>query len=227
MPAEVPLRSVRLRHAHDGWNPLPPRGVGRAKRDAEEEPTDDAEAVTCARAGDLDAYEVLVARYTAVAHRTAYLLGAGDAAEDVVQETFVKAYRGLGRFRAGEPFRPWLLRIVVNETRNLRRSGSRRSALELRAALAHPSVDDSGEPEASTLNAEDRSTLLAAVRDLPEKDRLVVACRYFLDLSEAETAQTLGWPRGSVKSRLSRALDKLRADLSTVSTSSGTGVGHG
>lgn len=86
--------------------------------------------------GDLDAYEVLVARYTAVAHRTAYLLGAGDAAEDVVQEAFVKAYRGLGRFRVGEPFRPWLLRIVVNETRNLRRSGSRRAAAAAAAAAA-------------------------------------------------------------------------------------------
>lgn len=200
------------------------RGVEKGERDGEEGPTDDAEAVRRARAGDLDAYEVLVARYTAVAHRTAYLLGAGDAAEDVVQETFVKAYRGLGRFRTGEPFRPWLLRIVVNETRNLRRSGSRRSALEVRAALADPPVQDSGDPEDSTLAAEARSALLAAVRALPEKDRLVVTCRYFLDLSEAETAQALGWPRGSVKSRLSRALAKLRPALSG---SSSAGVGHG
>lgn len=177
-----------------------------------------------ARAGDLDAYEVLVARYTAVAHRTAYLLGAGDAAEDVVQETFVKAYRGLGGFRVGGTFRPWLLRIVVNETRNLRRSGSRRSALEVRAVLADPPGEDSGDPESSTLAAEARSALLAAVRALPEKDRLVVTCRYFLDLSEAETAQALGWPRGSVKSRLSRALAKLRPALSG---SSSAGVGHG
>lgn len=193
----------------------------------EEGPTDDAEAVRRARGGDLDAYEVLVARYTAVAHRTAYLFGAGDAAEDVVQETFVKAYRALGRFRSGEPFRPWLLRIVINETRNLRRSGSRRSALEVRAALADPSAGDSDEPESSTLAAEDRSALLAAVRGLPEKDRLVVTCRYFLDLSEAETARALGWPRGSVKSRLARALSKLRFALSALSTSSGSGAGHG
>ncbi len=77
---------------------------------------------------------MLVARYTLPAHRAAFLLGAGEEADDVVQEAFVKAFRHLSRFRAGEPFGPWLLRIVANETRNLTRSRRRRAALTLRLA---------------------------------------------------------------------------------------------
>ena len=164
-----------------------------------------------ARTGDRDAYAVLVARYGALAHRTAYLLGAGHEAEDMVQEAFVKAYRALGSFRPDAPFRPWLLRIVANETSNLRRSARRRGTLQLRmAALA-----ESHEPgaEDAALAAGTRAAVLSAVNAMPERDRLVLTCRYFLDLSEAETAQLLAWPRGSVKSRLSRALAKLRRAL--------------
>jgi RNA polymerase sigma factor (sigma-70 family) len=166
--------------------------------------------VARARAGDRDAYARLVARYGALAHRTAYLLGAGDDAEDVVQEAFVKAYRALGSFREGGAFRPWLLRIVANETSNLHRSARRRRTLELR--LAEPDVDPL-EPERAALTAAARTALLAAINTMPHRDRQVLCCRYFLDLSEAETAEVLSWPRGSVKSRLSRALAKLRREL--------------
>ena len=82
---------------------------------------------------------MLVARYTLRAHRAAFLLGAGEESDDVVQEAFVKAFRHLSRFRAGEPFAPWLLRIVANETRNLTRSRRRRTALALRLSAAVPS----------------------------------------------------------------------------------------
>jgi RNA polymerase sigma-70 factor, ECF subfamily len=187
-------------------------GGGRA----EEAATDDGEAVALARDGHLDAFEVLVARHTALAHRTAALLGAGADAPDVVQEAFVKAYRGLPWFRAEAPFRPWLLRIVANEARNAHRSARRRSSAELRLAAASIVGDAGGvaeSAESSVLRTHRRDLLLAAVRELPEKYRLVVSCRYFLDLSEEETATVLGWPRGSVKSRLSRALGRLRAAL--------------
>ncbi len=172
--------------------------------------TPDDEAVDRARAGDRNAYALLVARYGALAHRTAYLLGAGDEADDVVQEAFVKAYRGLGSFRAGAPFRPWLLRIVANEARNLHRGSRRRRSLELR--LAEPDVDPV-RPDQAAVAADARARLLAAVGRMPHRDRQVLTCRYFLDLSEAETAEVLGWPRGSVKSRLSRAIAKLRRAL--------------
>jgi DNA-directed RNA polymerase specialized sigma24 family protein len=98
---------------------------------------------------------VLVARYTLPAHRTAFLLGAGEEADDVVQEAFVKAFRHLSRFRAGEPFGPWLLRIVANETRNLTRSRRRRAALTLR--LGGPDIAAPDGPVDEVLAAERRA----------------------------------------------------------------------
>jgi len=163
-----------------------------------------------ARAGDQDAYAVLVARYSALAYRTAFLLGAGPNAEDVVQEAFVKGFRALKAFRPDGLFRPWLLRIVANEAHNLHRSARRRAALELRVA---DDPVDRRDPESAAIDGAARRALLDAVRALPEKDALVVTCRYFLELSEAETATMLGWPQGTVKSRLSRALAKLRPAL--------------
>jgi RNA polymerase sigma factor (sigma-70 family) len=171
---------------------------------------DDAEAVARSRGGDLDAYAVLVARYTLRAHRAAFLLGAGEESDDVVQEAFVKAFRHLSRFRVGEPFGPWLLRIVTNETRNLTRSRRRRAALALRLASAESGGTAADGPVEEVLAAERRAALVAAVNALPDRERQVLVCRYFLDLSEAETAQVLQWPLGSVKSRASRALTRLR-----------------
>jgi len=174
---------------------------------------DDAEAVTRAREGDLDAYAVLVTRYTLRAHRAAFLLGAGEEADDVVQEAFVKAFRHLSRFRVGEPFGPWLLRIVSNETRNLTRSRRRRAALALRLCTAESDGVAADGPVDEVLAADRRARLVAAVKTLPDRERQVLVCRYFLDLSEAETAQVLEWPIGSVKSRTSRALNRLRGLL--------------
>ncbi|HEV2377256.1 MAG TPA: RNA polymerase sigma factor [Streptosporangiaceae bacterium] len=174
---------------------------------------EDEEAVARSRDGDLDAYAVLVARYTLRAHRAAFLLGAGEEADDVVQEAFVKAFRNLSRFRLGEPFGPWLLRIVVNETKNLTRSRRRRAAMALRLSAAEPREEAAGGPLEEVLAAERRARLLAAVGALPGSERQALVCRYFLELSEAETAQVLGWPLGSVKSRTSRALNRLRGLL--------------
>ena len=174
---------------------------------------EDAEAVARACGGDLDAYCVLVARYTLRAHRAAFLLGAGEEADDVVQEAFVKAFLHLSRFRAGEPFGPWLLRIVANETKNLSRSRRRRAALALRLPSAESSGLAAGSPVEEALAAERRAQLVAAVNALPDRERQALVCRYFLDLSEAETAQVLGWPLGSVKSRTSRGLNRLRGLL--------------
>lgn len=152
--------------------------------------------------------------YQGIAFRTAYLVaGSAAEAEDAAQEAFVKAHRALGRFRRGAPFRPWLLQIVANEARNRRRSAGRRANLTLRVAAAEPSGGAAPSPEASLLAAERRRLLLAVLGRMREEDQLVVACRYFLDLSEEETATTLGWRRGTVKSRLSRALARLRAEL--------------
>ena len=152
--------------------------------------------------------------YQGLAFRTAYLLSGNAAdAEEAVQDGFVKAYRALGRFRRGAPLRPWLLRIVSNEARNRRRSAGRREALALRVAVADRPGDAVPSPEAALLAGESQDTLLAAVNALADDHRLAIACRYFLELSEEETAAALGVRRGTVKSRLSRALARLREEL--------------
>ncbi|MFC9692866.1 RNA polymerase sigma factor [Kribbella sp. NPDC056951] len=162
-----------------------------------------------ARGGDSAAYGELVLRHAPIAKRTAVFLGAGADADDVVQEAFVKAYRALGGFRSEAAFRPWLLRIVANETRNAIRSRSRRSRREEIAAPLDVVLD----PADETVSLERRAELLSAVRALPEPQRLVVTCRYLLELDEQETAVVLGWPRGTVKSRLHRALERLRKEV--------------
>ena len=173
-------------------------------------PTEDAEAIARARGGDVAAYEELVRRYQDVALRTAYLVCPETDADDAVQEAFLKAYAALPRFRDGAPFRPWLLRIVANEARNRRRSAGRRTGLAQRAAdVAGPAVEPS--PEHGYLAAEERTALFAAINTLRDEDREVIGARFLLELSEAETAEALGIPRGTVKSRTSRALGRLRA----------------
>ncbi len=177
-------------------------------------PSADDELVARARAGDDDAYAVLVARHRDVAFRTAWLItGTAADAEDTAQEAFIKAHRALARFRPGEPFRPWLLQIVANDARNRRRSAGRREQLAVRAAADRPAGDAAPSPEAAVLAAERRDALLAGLRRLGEDDRLVIGLRYFLDLGEAEMAAAIGVPRGTVKSRLSRSLGRLRTAL--------------
>ncbi|GAB3244926.1 RNA polymerase sigma factor [Micromonospora halotolerans] len=141
------------------------------------------------------------------------LLGAGSDAEDVIQEAFVKGFRNLSRYRGESSFRSWLLAIVANETRNLHRSRSRRDGLVLRAAAQDGPAVGEDVAVGGVLAAERRAALVAALRQLPVKDREVIVCRFLLDLTEEETVTTLGWPRGTVKSRTYRALAKLRSLL--------------
>jgi RNA polymerase sigma-70 factor (ECF subfamily) len=172
---------------------------------------EEAKLAKRAKSGDIAAYERLVRMHQSVAFRAAYLV-TGDApeAEDATQEAFVKAYRALDRFRPGAPFRPWLLAIVTNEARNRRRSAGRRANLTLRVAAEGQAFQAPVSPEAAVVAAERREELLSSLGELSEGDRLVISYRYFLGLSEQETATSLGCARGTVKSRLSRAIAKLR-----------------
>jgi RNA polymerase sigma factor (sigma-70 family) len=176
-------------------------------------PLDEASLVVRAKHGDAAAYEKLVRMHQAIAFRVA-LVAAGDRgeAEEAVQDGFVKAYRALGRFREHAPFRPWLLRIVANEARNRRRSAGRRAGLAPRAAAA-ASGDAAPSPEAAVLSHARRAELLAALGELDQRDRDVLVHRFLLELGEEETAAALGVRRGTVKSRTSRALERLRAVL--------------
>jgi RNA polymerase sigma-70 factor (ECF subfamily) len=183
-------------------------------------PLDDRELAERARRGDVDAYERLVASYGQLAFRVAYVITRSAAdAEDAAQEAFVKAYLALPRFRAHSPFRPWLLRIVANEARNRVRSMGRRESLALRfesdraTGPGETSGDAASSPEVLALHAEQSRGLVEAVGSLEDRDREVIWLRYFLDLSETEMAAALGCAKGTVKSRLSRALARLRAVL--------------
>jgi len=174
----------------------------------------DSEWIERARRGDASAFEELVRQYQEIAFRTAYLVvGDADEARDAAQEGFLRAHAALGRFRPGAEFRPWLLRIVANAARNRRRSASRRADLAQRAFRDAASGDAAPSPEVLLLAAERRDELLAAINRLQVEDRLVITLRWFLELNEEEMAGVLDCPRGTVKSRLSRATARLRSAL--------------
>jgi len=182
-----------------------PAGGGGIQKPVATRPLDDQHLIDRARGGDTAAYGELVRRHQLIAFRTA-LVFAGSAAdaEEAAQDGFVKAWRGLARFRDGEPFRPWLLAIVANEARTRRRSAGRRSAWTRRAAVA-AGVDAqgggdrsvSGDPLAEALAGETRGELLGALSALAPRDREVLALRYLLDMSEGEMAQMLGCRTGT------------------------------
>lgn len=123
-------------------------------------------------------------------------------------------------FDPTRPFRPWFLRIVANLARNDRRARGRRARLDVRAASA-----DAGRavatPEDIAVGDAERRRVLEALNRLDRDDRLVVALRYFEQLSEAEMAETLDCPPGTVKSRLSRAMARLRTALELEGVSGG------
>ena len=183
----------------------------RCSARVEGRPRDERELALRAQRGDSRAYEELVRPHQEIAFRVAYVIARNAAdAEDATQDALVKAWRALGRFRPGAPFRPWLLHIVANEARNRRRSAGRREHLAVRVATEEPSGGAAPSPEAALLSAETREALLAAVNELPDDQREVISLRYFLGLSEQEVAQALDLPEGTVKSRTSRALERLR-----------------
>lgn len=162
----------------------------------------------------MSAYEEIVRRYQRTAFRVAYLIcGSKEDAEEATQDAFVKAYPALSRFRRDAPLRPWLLQIAANEARNRRTARGRRASLPFRLEREPRSEEGPLSPEGVALADSEHREVLDILERLPRKHREVVACRYFLDLSEAETAAALGCRKGTVKSRLARALARLRAEL--------------
>jgi RNA polymerase sigma factor (sigma-70 family) len=174
-------------------------------------PLTDGELIERAKGGDVSAYEELVRRYEQQAFRAAYLVCRdADEARDAAQEGFVRAWGALPRFRSGAEPRPWMMRIVVNAARNRRRGAGRRSSLAVRYAQDRPSDGAAPSPEAAVLAGERRAELLAALGRLRDEDQLVLGLRWFVEMGESEMAEALNVPRGTVKSRLSRALARLR-----------------
>ncbi len=173
---------------------------------------DEPALIAAARAGDGDAYGRLIRRYEHVAYRVAAAVAGSSAdGEEAVQNAYVKAHRSLGRFRRGAPFRPWLLQIVVNEARNVRRSEQRHERLALRAGEA---VDiDAPTSDDALARREDVEAVLAALTRLSEQDRVALALRYFADLTDRDAAAVAGVTEGAYRVRVLRALRRLRANL--------------
>ncbi len=176
----------------------------------------ESEFVANARLGDAAGWEALVREHQTAVFRLAYLLlGDADEAEDVAQEAFIRAYRALHRFDPARPLRPWLLSIAANLARNRRRSVARYLNALQRAFAAAPEA--AAGPAASTAPVEaaalarvEAQALWQAVRQLGPADQEVIYLRFFLELPEAEMAAALNVAPGTVKSRLHRALGRLR-----------------
>jgi RNA polymerase sigma-70 factor (ECF subfamily) len=170
---------------------------------------DESTLVRHAASGDAAAWEPLVLAHQEAVFRLCYLLlGDPDDAEDVAQETFLRAWNHLKRFDTTRPLRPWLLSIASNLASNRRRSAGRYLAALTRAFRNEPPSSTSTEEK--TVGHMEASELWKAVQNLSVPDQQVIYLRYFLDLPVAETAEALQVAEGTVKSRLSRALDRLR-----------------
>jgi RNA polymerase sigma-70 factor (ECF subfamily) len=171
----------------------------------------EAELIGRAKRGDQQAWEMVVGHHQEAAFRLAYLIVRDPAdAEDVAQDAFVRAFLALDKFELGRPFRPWLMSITVNLARNRLRSLGRYLNNLRRLTQQEPKpVQMHGYGE--DLQARQQADLLwRAVQRLNRKGQEVVYLRYFLDMSEAEMAETLDIAPGTVKSRLHRALKQLR-----------------
>jgi len=181
---------------------------------------DDVELVTRAQGGDRAAFGSLVERYQERVLNLCYRrLNDRELALDATQEAFLKAYRGLARFRAESRFYTWLFRIAVNEATTAHRRRARRRAGSLDAEgsegerLPEPAADESYDPQAEVSRGDERSVLMAAIAELDEEQARVVVLRDVEQLSYQEVADILEIPLGSVKSRLHRARHALKTRL--------------
>jgi RNA polymerase sigma-70 factor, ECF subfamily len=183
-------------------------GAGRdATRD------DEDGLIRLAQAGDFAAFGELVHRHRHGAVRVAtVVLGTPDGADDVFQDATERAWRAIGRFEVGRAFRPWLLQIMANAARNERRSKGRRAHLTVRATSA-AARDTVTSPEDEVVTEHERQRVIDALNRVGTDDRLTIALRFFEQLSEQEMAEVLGCAPGTIKSRLSRAKARLRAEL--------------
>jgi RNA polymerase sigma-70 factor (ECF subfamily) len=189
----------------------PAAGSDEATAESEE-----AVLVARARQGDEAAWTALVRCHHEPVFRLAYLMLGKErepaaAAEDLAQETFVRAYLKLAQFEDGRPLRPWLLAIAANLARNRRRSAGRYWAAIQRWWQAQVTEKATVQPAVET--GENAQLLWQAIQRLPETQRQALYLRYFLNMPEAEMAQTLDVAQGTVKSRLYRAREALQAVL--------------
>jgi RNA polymerase sigma-70 factor (ECF subfamily) len=177
-----------------------PRRLVRAH---DERAASERRLVRDAQRGSVEALEALFKREWPRAYRAAYLVVHDAAvAEDIAQEAFLAAVRALDRFDRRRPFGPWMHRIAVNRAIDVSRARALRR--EVDAAAAAP---DEAPPDRPSLPFSDE--LLGALRKLGPEQRAIVALRYLFEYTPGEMARALELPRGTVNSRLRRALDRL------------------
>lgn len=164
-----------------------------------------------AQRGEIAAFDTLVRAYETPAFRAAYLITRDEHdAADAAQEAFVRAFRALESFRLGEPFRPWLMRIVTNQALNRIQAVKRRTGMTERYAQTVDAAMESPNVQRALETREKNELLVRAVGRLKPDEQVLITLRYFIELPEVEVAQTLDIPQGTVKSRLHRTLGKLR-----------------
>jgi len=164
----------------------------------------------------MDAFESLVREYQQVVYAFCRrLTGAHQSADDLAQETFIKAYFALSRFDPKWPFFPWLRKIALNTSLNYLKTRKRERPLESGPrevrGIDPPAVED--QPQVRFEKAEFEERFLRAVDSLPDEQRRVFVLRFYENLSYDEISKTLDLPSGTVMSRLNRARLKLRALL--------------
>ena len=177
-----------------------------------------------AKRGDLDAYELLLRESQAQANRTAYLiLRQKEEAEDAIQEAFVRAWDRLDTFDANRRFRPWLIMIVANEARDRLRRRHHLERLQLRAAADSARQSSHPAPERDVVVREQMQDLLDTMARMDPTDQQILTYRYFLDLPTNEIADLINLPHGTVRSRISRARQRLRETLTELHNASADG----
>lgn len=175
---------------------------------------DDAQAIARMKRGDIGGLAAIVERYQVKAVRTAYLIMQDRAAaEDVVQNCFLNAYRAIGGFDASRPFEAWFLRSVVNASVQAAKKTAQNVSLEGNDAFEVLLKDDAASPEAAMEWMEQRKAVQAALAALSPEQRAAVVLRYYLDLSEAEAAQKLEVAPGTIRWRLHEARKRLAVIL--------------
>ena len=182
------------------------------------EPGEEADRLRESQQGSTEAFGRIVRGYQRAVYRVAYALtrNAGDA-DDVTQETFVRAWQAIGRFRVGEPLYPWLARIAMNATFSLLRRRKRRPEVALEPLIEAGAQWAGGDDPADAAARGERDERLArAYMTLSAEHRAVLALRVVEDLSYDEIARALEVPVGTVMSRLSRARADLRSRLGQV-----------
>ncbi|MDD6337064.1 MAG: sigma-70 family RNA polymerase sigma factor [Lentisphaeria bacterium] len=196
-----------------------------------EQKTREEALLTAFRSGDAAAFDGLIEMYSAKLYKVAYaLLGSRQDAEEVVQDTFLRAYRALGAFRGESSLETWLHRIALNLARNKYQWNHRRGA-GLNVSLSQPTDSDGGdsgqeteqevpdrrmEPDLALEHEEIGKNIMKALNGLPDNLRETMLLRHVNDMPYEQIARKLDCKVGTVKSRLSRGREMLRDTLASL-----------